>query len=50
PGLRECPPEIVESIILEIDSPCDLLPLALPCKAFCQLIIPYHLQFRLFRL
>ncbi|KAF8517350.1 hypothetical protein BU17DRAFT_66919 [Hysterangium stoloniferum] len=40
------PPEIVDAIISEIEHPLDLLHLALTRKLFKNLIIPWHIQYR----
>ncbi|KIJ40694.1 hypothetical protein M422DRAFT_256389 [Sphaerobolus stellatus SS14] len=39
-------PELVEFIAADIDSPADLLNLALTCKALHDIIVPFHLHFR----
>ncbi|KIJ40700.1 hypothetical protein M422DRAFT_256395 [Sphaerobolus stellatus SS14] len=44
--LLSLPPELVESIAADIDSPADLLNLALTCKALHDIIVPFHLHFR----
>ncbi|KAF8517352.1 hypothetical protein BU17DRAFT_91786 [Hysterangium stoloniferum] len=40
------PPEIVDAIISKIEHPLDLLHLALTRKSFKNLIIPWHIQYR----
>ncbi|KIJ24128.1 hypothetical protein M422DRAFT_105524, partial [Sphaerobolus stellatus SS14] len=40
------PPELVEPIAADIDSPADLLNLALTCRALHDIIVPFHLHFR----
>jgi hypothetical protein len=40
------PPELYEQIILCIDSPKDLLNVALASKAMCTIIVPHHIQLR----
>ncbi|KIJ40698.1 hypothetical protein M422DRAFT_256393 [Sphaerobolus stellatus SS14] len=44
--LLSLPPELVEPIAADIDSPADLLNLALTCKALHDIIVPFHLHFR----
>ncbi|KIJ30024.1 hypothetical protein M422DRAFT_268485 [Sphaerobolus stellatus SS14] len=44
--LPSLPPELVESIAADIDSPVDLLNLALTCRILHDIIIPFHLHFR----
>ncbi|KIJ35365.1 hypothetical protein M422DRAFT_262325 [Sphaerobolus stellatus SS14] len=48
--LFDCPAEIVESIILDIDGPQDLLQLALACKVLSKRIIPHHIQFQILKI
>ncbi|KIJ24126.1 hypothetical protein M422DRAFT_275168 [Sphaerobolus stellatus SS14] len=44
--LLSLPPELVEYIAADINSPADLLNLALICKALHDIIVPFHLHFR----
>ncbi|KIJ30029.1 hypothetical protein M422DRAFT_268490 [Sphaerobolus stellatus SS14] len=39
-------PELVERIVADVDSPADLLNLALICKALHYIVVPFHLHFR----
>ncbi|KIJ35163.1 hypothetical protein M422DRAFT_99042, partial [Sphaerobolus stellatus SS14] len=41
------PLELVHKFIENIETPSDLLPLALICKSFSNLIIPDHIDYRL---
>ncbi|KAI0066272.1 hypothetical protein BV25DRAFT_1525903 [Artomyces pyxidatus] len=43
---RHLPPELVDLIASFVDSRRDLLAFASACRAFKQLIIPYHLDYR----
>ncbi|KIJ54110.1 hypothetical protein M422DRAFT_241366 [Sphaerobolus stellatus SS14] len=45
--LLSFPPEIVEAIVGEVDSPSDLFHLGLTCKALRSFIIPLHLDSRI---
>jgi len=47
--LRDHPLDIQQYIIESIDSPRDLLALALSSKHYHDLIVPYHIQFRTLR-
>ncbi|KIJ43590.1 hypothetical protein M422DRAFT_105871, partial [Sphaerobolus stellatus SS14] len=40
------PIEIIENILSDMDSPADLLHLALTCKVLHDIIIPLHLHYR----
>ncbi|KIJ24467.1 hypothetical protein M422DRAFT_274734 [Sphaerobolus stellatus SS14] len=40
------PPEIIEPIAADIDSPADLLNLVLTCRTLHDIIVPFHLHFR----
>ncbi|KIJ23495.1 hypothetical protein M422DRAFT_106596, partial [Sphaerobolus stellatus SS14] len=40
------PTELQEEIISMVDSPADLLHLALTCRRVHDLVIPYHLEYR----
>ncbi|KIJ47436.1 hypothetical protein M422DRAFT_103287, partial [Sphaerobolus stellatus SS14] len=40
------PAELLECILDEIDNVSDLLSLALTSRAFCELIIPWHIEYR----
>ncbi|KIJ40686.1 hypothetical protein M422DRAFT_101771, partial [Sphaerobolus stellatus SS14] len=44
--LLSFPPELVQRIVADVDSPADLLNLALTCKALHDIIVPFHLHFR----
>jgi len=46
---KDHPLDVQHSIMETIDSPKDLLSLALSSKHYYQLIVPYHLQFRILR-
>ncbi|KIJ43391.1 hypothetical protein M422DRAFT_104244, partial [Sphaerobolus stellatus SS14] len=43
------PNELINKILEETDSPKDLLALAMSSKAWCNLIIPNHLEARVVR-
>lgn len=48
-SLYNLPLELLERIISFIDLPKELLPLALTCQLFCNLIIPNHLDYRVIK-
>ncbi|KIJ49944.1 hypothetical protein M422DRAFT_105786, partial [Sphaerobolus stellatus SS14] len=47
--LVSLPEELISSVVSRIDSPQDLLSLALTCKPLCNYIIPDHLHLRRIR-
>ncbi|KIJ29265.1 hypothetical protein M422DRAFT_98264, partial [Sphaerobolus stellatus SS14] len=42
----DLPPELIEGIVNSIGDVSDLLSLALTCRIFSNLIIPWHIEYR----
>ncbi|KIJ23306.1 hypothetical protein M422DRAFT_99802, partial [Sphaerobolus stellatus SS14] len=42
----DLPPELIEDIVNNIGDVSDLLSLALTCRPFSKLIIPWHIEYR----